>query len=372
VHLITGLDVGGAERMLYQLVGQLDPKEFDNQVVSLIPLGAIGAQIRALGIPVTSLEMRPGRPTLKGLLQLVSILRQARPHILQTWLYHADLLGLLAGKLAHVPVILWNIRNSNMEFGRYRPLSGFVVRTCALLSRYPQGVVVNSRAGEAAHRELGYRPRFWRLIPNGVDSERFRPDSLARARIRSELQLQDEDLLVGMIARYDPMKGFGVFLQAAREIAAAHPHVHFLLAGPNVDAANRELLQQVGASRLRERVHLLGYRSDVQPILAALDVLVSASVFGEGFSNTVLEAMACGVPCVVTDVGDSGWIVGETGAVVPPRDASALAQACLKLMRLSSAERARLGDRARQRAVTNFDIQDSITAYKTLYRSMAV
>jgi glycosyltransferase involved in cell wall biosynthesis len=372
IHIITGLNAGGAQTVLYRLLQHMDQERFQSQVLSLIPMEPLGEKIRALGIEVRSLEMSRGWASLPALWRLVGLLRRVRPDVVQTWLYHADLLGLLAGKLANVPAILWNIRNSDMDFARYRRLSGLVVRACAWLSGLPDAVVVNSRAGEAVHTQLGYHPRAWILIPNGVDTQFFRPNPQARSQLRTTLGLNEETPLIGIVARYDPMKGYDIFMRAAGEISLQDPRVHFLLVGQDVDDANQEMAGHIVRYGLRGRVHLLGHRNDVERIHAALDLLVSASVFGEGFSNAVAEAMACGIPCVVTDVGDSGQIVGQTGAIVPPRDASALARACLHLLQLPARDRIRLGEQARQRVAAKFDIQTAVAAYETLYVRVAV
>jgi glycosyltransferase involved in cell wall biosynthesis len=372
LHLITDLDVGGAERTLLHLVTAIDPRRIEQQVICMLPIGDIGRQMQERGIRVTSLGMRPGRPDLRSFVKLLGLLRRARPRILHTWLYHADLLGLLAGSLTRVPAILWNVRNSGMDFRRYRRLSGLVMRLCAWLSPVPRAVVVNSHAGRVDHARLGYRPRAWRLIPNGVDTGRFRPDAARRAALRGELGLTDSTPLVGMVARYDPMKGHAVFARAAGEIARNDERVRFLLAGRGADAANGDLLALLHRHGLVQNTHLLGVRHDVETVHAALDVLVSASEFGEGFSNVIAEAMAAGVPCVVTDVGDSAWIVGETGAIVPSGDPAALARAGLDLLSRPAAERGRLGAAARRRIQENFGLDTLLAAYESLYHDMAV
>ena len=235
---------------------------------------------------------------------------------MQTWLYHADLLGWAAAGLAGVKFLVWNIRSSDIDTSQYKPLSGLVIRACARLSGRPQAVVVNSLAGQAVHTGLGYHPRRWVHIPNGVDVDRYKPDPDARRAVRAELGLPVDAILIGMNARYDPMKNHSGFIQAAGKLVRSSLDVHFLLAGQDVDPGNTVLVDLIGRENLAGRVHLLGRCEDVPLLDAALDILAMTSSFGEGFPNAVAEAMACGITCAVTDVGDAALLVGNTGRVV--------------------------------------------------------
>ena len=369
-HLITTLNIGGTEMMLYRLLRSLEAEHIRNRVVSLVPPGPVGEMVAALGVPVATLEMQHGQPSPRALLALVRLLRTEKPHILQTWLYHADLLGLLAGRLAGVKNILWSVRSSNMDMSRYRRLSGLTVRACAALSSLPQAVVINSQAGRAYHTEIGYRPRRWVLIPNGVDSDRFRPDAEARLQERRAWGVADDVFAIGYVARFDPMKDHATFLRAARRVVDAHPKSVFVLCGPGMTWENAELTAMIESMELRPWLRLLGPRRDVAGVLAALDLATSASL-SEGFPNTLAEAMACGLPCVATDAGDSARILGEEGIVVPPGDADVLAAAWQRMIALSAAERRALGERARQRALADFSLERMVAAYGSLYREFA-
>jgi len=301
LHLITDLNTGGAEKMLSRLLSGMDRERFENQVVSLIPLGAIGAEIRALGIPVFSLRMQPGRPTLLGLLRLVRLLREKRPDVLQAWLYHANLLGLIAARLAKVEKVIWNILASNADMSRYRRLSGWTLTVGALLSGWPDAVVINAQAGREYHIRQGYHPRRWVLIPSSVDLDQFKPNPGAHLSLCQELVLVPETVLIGLVARFDPMKDHENFLAAAGQLVKIDSEVHFVLTGSGVTAGNSQLFGLIERENLFGRVHLLGYRQDVTDLTAALDIATSSS-YSEGLPTMVVEAMACSVPCVVTDV----------------------------------------------------------------------
>ena len=203
--------------------------------------------------------------------------------------------------------------------------------------------MTNSLAGRLDHERLGYRPRRWNIIPNGFDIDLFRPGASGYADSRRSLGLPDDVPLIGLVARLHPMKDHANFIAAAAHLHKLRPEVHFVLVGKGLDTANRNLLNQLGPLGLADHFHLLGERDDIAAITPTLDVATSASAYGEGFPNAIGEAMACGVPCVVTDVGDSAYLVGETGEVVPPRAPAALAGAWHKILSLSDADRQALG-----------------------------
>jgi glycosyltransferase involved in cell wall biosynthesis len=265
--------------------------------------------------------------------------------------------------------VIWNIRNTNIDFSQYRRLSGLVVRACTWMSGWPQVVISNSHAGRDFHIRLGYRPRRWAVIPNGIDTRVFKPDADAARWFRQELNLAPDTFLIGQIARYDPMKNHEGFLQAAGVLVRSGCKAHFVMAGEGVTDENTALLEVADQQALKGRVHMLGRRNDIPHLAAALD-LFSSSSSGEGFPNVVAEAMACEVPCVVTDVGDSAFVVGETGWVVPPHDPAAMAKAWGNCLALPESERNAVGARARQRVCDHFSLEEMVSAYSRLYRDI--
>jgi glycosyltransferase involved in cell wall biosynthesis len=371
VHLISSLNIGGAEMALHWLLSRMDKQRFQNTVVCLLEIGPVGKHIQASGVPVYALGMRRGQPSLRGFWRLVRVLRRERPHILQTWLYHADLLGLVAATLLRVPSTVWNLRASNMDMSHYHYLSRWTVRLCALLSGWPEAVIVNSEAGRTFHAQHGYHPQRWTLIPNGIDTQHFRPDTSARLAVRCELGLAPDTLLIGLIARFDPMKDHATFLRAAGHLASVDAQAQFVLAGEGVTGDNPELSALITQAQLNGRMHLLGPRSDIPRLTAALDIASLSSV-SEGFPNVIGEAMACGVPCVVTDVGDAARIVGETGIVVPLRNPLALMEGWQQLIRVGAVGRKHLGCVARQRIQQNYSLEQIVQQYETFYRSLAL
>jgi glycosyltransferase involved in cell wall biosynthesis len=370
LHLISSLDVGGAETQLLRILSHTNRDHFDHSVLSLTSIGVIGEHIRQLGVSVRALKMARGIPSPQAVWEFWKILKASQAHILQSWMYHADLLGLL-GRGAGTRKLVWNIRCSDVDMTHYRFLSKWVVNFLSYCSGIPDGVVVNSHAGKLVHERLGYHPRMWHIIPNGVDLDQIVPNLSARIWLRRECKVADDCLLIGLVARRDAMKDHRTFLKAAGIIHKKLPDVHFVLVGRGVDDTDDELKTLIVEQDLWAVTHLLGQREDALRITAGLDIACSSSAFGEGFSNAIGEAMASGVPCVVTDVGDSARIVGETGRAVPPKNPDALAQACLELIELGTAGRRGLGELARAKMEQQYDIRTITACYETLYTSLA-
>jgi glycosyltransferase involved in cell wall biosynthesis len=369
--VITGLSTGGAELMLLRLLEHLDRRRFEAHVITLTDAGDVGERISALGIGLLELGMSRGLPTPRALWRLTQFLRQWRPSLVHTWMYHADLLGSLASILAGCPPVVWCIRASTLDKTHTSALTRLTVKACAFISHLiPTRIISCSHTAARVHVASGYRSDKIVVIPNGFDLDRFHPLPEARAAVRAELGLSNSALLVGLIARFDPLKNHFAFLTAASRLHKSLPGVHFLLAGSGVDHQNHDLIHAVQRSGLLSTVHLVGQRNDVPRLMAAMDLLVSPSI-GEAFPNAVGEAMACGVPCVVTDVGDSAFIVGDTGRVVPPSDTEALAEAMRSLLSLPPQTRHKLGRAALQRIREHFEIRSVVQQFETLYERVA-
>jgi len=364
LHLITDLDTGGAEQMLARLVSRLDPRRQRSVVVSMTGRGILASDLASAGIELFSLEMRRDWPDPTGLVRLLRILRQVRPGILQTWLYHADLLGLAAWLLARTPSrLFWNIQCTET-------LDASVIRRLlSWSSRMPELVIVNSLAGQRFHEALGYRTRRWVHIPNGCDTTAFRFDAQARRSLRAEWGIADDRVAIGLPARYHPMKDHENFLSAAHRLAAARPEVIFVLAGPGIEPRNRSLAEAIAERGLGDRIRLLGNRHDMVGVYSALDVVTLSSAFGEGCPNVLVEATSCGVPCVATDCGDAAEVLGPNGVLVPPRDPLALAAGWDRLVALGPEARRTLGDRARERTIQLYDLGAIAARYDALYGS---
>jgi len=371
-HIITGLPVGGAQTMLGQLLARGDPTRLDQRVISLGGLGALGADLRANGIVVDALDMRRGPAGAIDAARLAGWLRRDKPDLVQTWLYHADLIGGLAARLAGCRHLVWNIRHTDLRPGSDKRSTILVARACAAVSGWlPARIVCNSEAALRTHVALSYPRDKFVVIPNGIDPARFCPDPAAYAAVRRELGVAAETPLIGLVGRFHPQKDHRNFLRAAAMLVGRHERLRFLLCGENVTPDNARLNEWVAEHGLGDRVHLLGVRQDMPQLTAALDVATSSSSHGEAFGNVIVEAMACGVPCVVTDVGDSRSIVGASGRVVAPGEPEALARACTDLLVASPEDRAALSAAARRRTIKHYAIEGVVERYQALYEEVA-
>lgn len=370
-HVITGLFTGGAEIMLYKLLSLLDRKEFETEVVSLANVGPIGEEIRALGIQVRSLGMRPEMPNPLGVGRLATWLRRSQVDVLQTWMYHADLVGGFAAKLSGKIPVIWNVRHWSPGSESAKCTTWLTAEMCARFSRaLPARIVCCSHAAQESHVRFGYAADRMVVIPNGFDLDHFKPDPEARLSVRRELDVLEDTPLIGLVARFRPEKDHQTFIRAASIVRAFFPEAHFLLCGAGIVWQNPALRDWIVRAGIQDRCHLLGERTDISRIHCALDIACSSS-HGEGFSNTVGEAMACGVPCAVTDVGDSSMIVGDSGKVVPPQNAAALAAAWRKLLEIGPERRRSLGLAARSRIERHFSLPSVVARYQRLYEEVA-
>lgn len=369
--LISGLEYGGAEMMLYKLLSCMDRTRFTAQVISMIDLGPFSGKIKELGVPLGSLGMRRGIPNPMSVVRLAHWLRQAKPDVIQTWMYHADLLGGLAAKLAGGIPVAWGVHQSNLGKQGNRRLTIYTMKVCAQVSKWlPTRIVCCSEASQRVHAALGYASRKMVVIPNGFDLSAFKTDMTARESIRAELRIPADAPLIGLFGRFDPQKDHHNFVCAAALLHRSRPDVHFLLCGDDVTWENGQLRDWIEKAGIRKQCILLGRRDDMPRLTAALDI-ASLSSFGEGFPNVIGEAMACGVPCVVTEVGDCALMVGQTGRIVPPRNAKELAKAFGELVELGMKGRSQLGAAARRRIFEHFNLPNIVGRYESLYQQIA-
>jgi glycosyltransferase involved in cell wall biosynthesis len=392
LHVITGLHTGGAERMLCQLLSAMDRKDWEPVVISLTDGGRPEAWLREQGIAVYCLGMRAGSLPGPGLLRkLIRLAKTIRPDLIQGWMYHGNLAAQFVARfvpvgapsrqkgMRRVPVI-WSIHHSigspgvksgspgadNASLGVEKKMTARIIRLGARLSGLPARIVYASYVSAGQHRALGYRAEKEIVIPYGVDTEFYIPSTEARAAMREELGISLGDIVIGSLARYHPMKDHGNFLRAA----AQRDGLRFVLAGRGVDEKNTVLVSLIAELGIGERVILLGERGDPERVLAACDIFTVASSHGEALPMVLLEAMSCGLPCVTTDVGDAGRLVGDTGRVVAPRDAGALAGAWAELAEMGERKRNSLGEAARARVVAHYTLSASASAYAALYREL--
>ncbi len=366
MHVITSLDIGGAETALCRLVESLGAPEFEHVVIALVGAGELGDRIRAAGGRLEYLGMKPSRPSVTAFLRLRQLVRKVRPDVVHGWMHYANFATTLAVIGFQTPV-LWGIRQSLYDVGYEKWLARLVMRIGTRLSWRPAWIIYNSVTSARQHEAFGYRTEKTRIIPNGFDTEEFRPDDICRNRVRAELDLAADAFTIGLVARVHPIKDHDNFLRAAALFSRKYKKAMFVLVGEGADRKNTVLREKVEAFGLSERVRLCGRRRDISSIYAALDVACCSS-WSEAFPNAIGEAMACAVPCVATDVGDVEELVGDTGIVVPPRDSIALCSGWERFVAMGEGERRRIGRKARQRIVEQYGLDSVSQMCAALYR----
>jgi len=370
VHIITGLSIGGAEMMLYKLLSITDRNFFNSTVISLTDCGPIGSRIKALGVPVYSVKISKNLLLPIRLYRFIKLLNKLQPNLIQGWMYHANLAALLASWFIPYKIpVLWNIRHTPYELKDEKKLTAFLIRLSAFFSSRPAKIIYNSHVSEYQHKLLGFSNRYQEVIPNGFDCNYFKPSEDARLKLRNSLELTHKTFLIGLIARYHPMKDHMTFMQAAGRLAAQYPDVHFILAGRGIDKNNSILTNMLQEVNLMRNIHLLGECSNMPEIIAGLDISTNTS-WSESFPNVVGESMACSVPCVVTNIGDSALIVGDTGIVIPIKNIDELVKAWIKLIKIGSEGRKQLGQKARERIVDKFPLSKIINEYEKNYQEI--
>jgi glycosyltransferase involved in cell wall biosynthesis len=367
VHLIGGLAVGGAELMLMRLLERSQRDGLAHAVIVLTRAGELRARLEAAGIEIIELGLEVGgslRPAAGS--RLLKALWQLRPAICQGWMYYGNMVALPAALLAPPPCrLLWGIHHSLHDVAQEKPLTRRLIQAGRPLSRLTSAIVYCSRTSARQHEAQGYAAARTVIIPNGFDCEVLRPRPEAKDRLCAELGLPTSTTLIGLLARHHPMKDHANLIRAGARCAAAD--LHLVLAGRGVDGDNEGLRATIAEAGMGGRVSLLGERHDVPELVAGLDVVAVSSAWGEAFPLVLGEAMASGVPCVATDIGDSAWIIADTGVVVPPRDPEALAGGLQHLVELGPEGRRRLGAAARARILDNFSLPEVVRQYETLY-----
>ena len=286
-----------------------------------------------------------------------------RPDVIQCWMYHANLMGMT---LLHPRRVLWNIRCSDMDLAHYGHLYRLTVLAGARLSRMPAAIITNSEAGSVAHMRIGYRPKRWVTIPNGFDTDLFRPDAQTRSAMRAKLRIPEDAFVIGLIGRLDPMKDHVTFFRAAGAFLAGHPGIHFILAGRGVTRKNQAFTDLMQGVPDTGTFHLLDERCDMPEVLSTLDMATSSSV-SEGFPNAVAEAMACGLPCVATDAGDTGILLGDAGILVKRQSPEDLCRAWDFIARMDPADRLAMGMKARERIRLHYTQRKTTESYQQEY-----
>lgn len=355
--------------VLYRLCAHdTDNKHY---VISLMDRGKYGPLLEDAGVVVEHLGMPRGRVTFKGLVALWRFIRKLRPDVVQTWMYHADLIGGVIARLTGVRRILWGIRNSNLDARASSRTTILVARLCAFLSRYIPSVIVScSQKAAAVHQSLGYMREKFVIIHNGYSLEHLKPNDILRVRLRTEWGVEPSAALLGMVARFDPQKDHANLFAALERLKADGARFRCALIGMGMTKDNVALQELTATHGLAADILLLGQRDDIPAVMNALDLHILSSSYGEAFPNVLAEAMACGTPCVTTDVGDAALIVGKTGWIVNHCDSDELARAiAFALFEMHDVQQwRRRSEESRARINERFTLERMVANYQQVWR----
>ncbi|MDM8349792.1 glycosyltransferase [Pseudomonas sp. sp1636] len=368
LHIITGLNDGGAEGVLTRLC--LHSQQAGHVVVSLMDEGKYGPVLQQAGVPVHCIGMNPGKPSISRFYHLIKLIRTEQPDVVQTWMYHADFLGGIAARLAGVQRVFWGVRHSTLEKGKSKRSTIMIARLCALLSRWvPEKIICCANKALEVHANIGYVPSKLLVIPNGYDLSRFKPDGAVGAEVRSDLAFGAGEFVIGKVGRFDPLKDHFNLLRALSLVVERQINFRCLLVGKGLSPDNVALVAYITELGLQDRVMLAGQRTDIPAVMNALDLHVLSSC-SEGFPNVLAEAMACGTPCVSTDVGDALEILGDARACCPAQNPEALADVIIKMA--TEWQRDPAAWQARRAASTlriadRFSIEGMVDAYEACW-----
>jgi len=367
LFLLNSLHQGGAERQLVTLLEELDKNRFQPIVVTYYPDGKWEESVQAMeGVHYFCLNLA-NRFDLPGMLfRLAKIIRITDPAIVYGLLGDACLLALLHGRVLGHRKVIWGLRATNMDFSQYSLSSGWIYRINAYLSKWVDRIIANSWTGSKYHVDQGYARDRIVVISNGIDTEYFSPQLEKGADLKQTWGVSHDTPLIGRVGRLDPMKDYPTFLKAAAILTGRRPDVRFVIVGGGPDQMLKDLKALSGSLGLGEYVLWLGPREDLPAIYSAC-AFASSSSFGEGFPNVVAESLACEVPCVATDVGDSARVVGPGGIIVPAENPAALAKAWEQILSLPQEKRRQMGQEGRKHIVRNFSTQKMVNATEKVF-----
>lgn len=370
LHIIVGLGVGGAEMMLKRLIeSHLAKPDYRHSVISLTNIGSIGQQLQAQGIDITELGMRSPLDVFTGLVRLRKLIRESSPDIVQSWMYHADLLGGIAARLAGNRNIIWGIHSTDVRAGGSRATT-WVMHACAKLSHWvPDTIMCVAEVSRRVHVKAGYDESRMVVVPNGLDLENLVATQQQRAALRQAYGFTDGELVIGTVGRFNPAKDYETFVRAAGILAQGHPNVRFVMIGSKLDASNEILVSWISQTGHSDRFLLLGERHDVAAHLSAIDIFCLSSR-SEALPTVVAEAMAMGVPCVATDVGDTAMLIADSGVVVPKEQPGLLAQGLAQISNMSREERILMGARGKKRIHAEFTIECARSRFESIYHGI--
>lgn len=369
-HIITGLNDGGAEAALARLC--IADKDNQFVVISLMGPGKYGTLLNEAGVKVECLNMPAGKATISGIVKLYKLLKKYKPDIVQTWMYHADFIGGVVARLAGVKDIFWGVHHSNLTPEHSKKSTIYIAKACSCLSYFiPKKIICCANKSAAVHSEVGYCKSKLHVIYNGYDLELFTMNQQDESQIKTEFRIDTSTVLLGMVSRFHPFKDHENLINALGLVKKSNYIFKCILVGGGISDRNKALVEWIESNGLEAEVILVGSRNDIPKIMNGIDIHILSSS-SEAFPNVLSEAMACGTPCVTTDVGDAAHIVGDTGWVAKPQNSQDLASKIVEAINMKAHSKDAWEARqlkARERIENNFKIETMVSKYNEIWNS---
>lgn len=369
LHVITSLNTGGAEMMLTKLVAASLSSNEVHIVISLMDKGTLGDQVSKYA-ELYSLDLKAGGLSIKSLINLYRIIKQEDPDIIQGWMYHANIASLLVNFILRKNLV-WNVRQSLVDIKFEKRLTAILIRMSAFFSGYVDKIIFNSHVSLSQHVKIGFSERNTVVIANGFDLDKFRPQSSEQIlAFKLKYGLPEDSKIFGHVARYHPMKNHIGFIYEISKILSDQPNLYCVMVGKGVSEVNVELVNAINNTNYPDRFIMIGERHDLENIYGVFDFIVSSSQWGEAFPNVIGESMACGTPCIVTDVGDSKHIVADLGFVYSPSLSEELNPYLNQCINMTTDEYLRLSILCRNHISKNYSINTIYKQYIQLYKNL--
>lgn len=366
-HIITGLGNGGAEGVLYRLCTK--DKKYRHIVISLTTGGKYKTLLEKKNIKVLSCNFKKTKLNIKEFYKILKLFDYYKPDIIQGWMYHGDLIASVISIFRKNKNLYWNIRNSTLDKKARNFITTFLtMKLCALIShKLPKKIICCSNNSINYHISQGYKKSIFEYLPNGINTDIFKPNKLLKTQIKRKLNIKNNLFIFGTVARFDEQKDHKTLIMALKLLKEKSKNFKVLLIGKDLTSKNHKIVRLIDEYSLRENILLLGERDEINELMCFIDCHVLSSSYGEAFPNVIAEAMACSTPCIATNVGDSKNIIGEFGWTTDIKDPISLSQKMYHVMNLQKIDLFKIGQLARDRIIDLYSLDRMVSSYQNIY-----